>query len=43
MRVALAGPWTVSDDARDGLDAPRGVLGAVLGSASRPETRVSTN
>ena len=26
MRVGLVGPWTVSDDAGDGLDAPRRVL-----------------
>ena len=43
MRVGLVGPWTVSDDAGDGLDAPRGVLGAVLAPASRPESRLSTN
>ena len=38
MHVALAGAWTVSDDAWDGLDAPRRVLGAVPGPASLPET-----
>ena len=43
MRVGLAGAWTVSDDACDGLDAPRRVLGAVPGPASLPETASSTN
>ena len=43
MRVGLAGDWTVSDDAGDGLDAPRRVLGAVLGLASLPETGSLTN
>ena len=38
MRVGLAGDWTVSDDAIDGLDAPRRVMGAVRGLASLPET-----
>ena len=43
MRVGLAGAWTVSDDACDGLDAQRRVLGAVPGPASLPETASSTN
>ncbi len=37
MRVGLAGAWIVSNDACNGLDAPRGVLGAVPGLASLPE------
>ena len=43
MRVGLAGAWTVSDDACDGLDAPRRVLGAVPGPASFPEAGSLTN
>ena len=43
MRVGLEGAWTVSDDVCDGLDAPRGVLGAVPGLASLPENGSSTN
>ena len=43
MRVGVAGVWTVSDDASDGLDAPRRVLGAVPGLASLPETASPTN
>ena len=43
MRVGLAGGWTVSDDAFDGLDAPRRVLGAVPGPASVPEAGSLTN
>ena len=43
MRVGLAGAWTVSDDARDGLDAPRRVLGAVPGLASFAEAGSLTN
>ena len=42
MRVGLEGAWIVSNDACDGLDAPRGVPGAVLGPASFPETGSST-
>ena len=44
MRVGLAGAWTVSDDASDGLDAPRRVLGAAVpGLASLSETGSLTN
>ena len=43
MRVGLAGAWTVPDDACDGLNAPRRVLGAVPGPASLPETASSTS
>jgi hypothetical protein len=31
MHVSLTGVWIVPDDACDGLDAPRRVLGAVPG------------
>ena len=43
MRVGLAGVWTVSDDACDGVVAPRRVLGAVRAQASLPETGSPTN
>ena len=43
MCVGLAGVWTVSEDACDGLDAPRRVLGAVPGPASVPEAGSLTN
>ena len=38
MRMGLAGAWVASDDACDGVDALRRVLGAVPGPASLPET-----